>query len=173
MIRNIKDHVCLSKSTDCEAKKEVTEYSERDETLGFENDKILSDLHNIIEKNRNTKQLIMEKIRSKVKQDFERCRQQAQSENQNLDTFDIICIEGENCSRSINKEKFLKSFQENYTNKLKHNLDCHKLSYDNFESIYNNRKHMFFEVSQSQNELLTMLSSVNFDLSEGEKALFG
>ena len=162
----------MSKSTDYEAKKEVTEYSERDETLGIENDKILSELHNIIEKNRNTKQLMMEKIRSKVKQDFEKYRQQAQSENPNPDAFEIVCLEGENYSKSVAKEKFLKSLQDNYTIKLKHNLECHKLSYENFESIYNNRKHLFFDVSQSQNELLTMLSSVNFDLSEGEKALF-
>ena len=171
MIKNIKDHIHLSKSADYDSHKEVTEYSEIDEKLGFENNKLLSELFHIIEQNRNNKQFVIEQIKSKVKHDFEKYNQQ-NTENANMDSFDIICVEGENYSKAITKERFLKSFQENYSNKLKHTLECHKVSFENFETIYNSRKHLFLNIGQKQNELLSNLNGINFDLSAEERVLF-
>ncbi len=172
LIRNIKDHICLSKSSDFEVKNDVTEYSEKDEELASENDSLLSELHNLIEKNRNNKQAVIQKIRNRVKEDFEKYIQEIDSENKNPNQFEIVCVDGENQTRPISKEKFLKSFQQSCVHKVKRNLECHKLSLENIEVFYNNRKHHFLEVSQKQNELFDMLENMDFSLTGEEKTLF-
>ena len=172
LIKNIKDHICLSKSSDFEVQKEMTEYSDKDEKLATENDKLLSELHNIIEKNRNNKQAVLEKIKTKLKQDFEKYVIQARKEKQSPDNFEIIFADGTNQTKPLTKEKFIKVFLENPISKIKTNLECHKVSYENFEAIYNNRKHLFLDMGQKQNELVSMLENVDFGLSLDEKVLF-
>jgi len=174
LIKNIKDNITISKSADSEAKKEVTEYSEKDEKLAIENDKMVAELHNIIEKNRNNKQVVIERIKTRIKQDFEKYTQEeaANAGKSNSENFDIICIDGENRTKPITKERFLKSFQDNYMNKLKNSLDSHKVSYENFEDIYQRRKHLFVDIKDKQDELFFMLKDIDFDLTNEEKVLF-
>ena len=171
LIKNIKDNVTVSKSLDYDVKKEVTEYSEKDERLAAENDKLVSELHNIIERNRNNKQVVIERIKSRIKQDFEKYTQEAAAKSSS-ENFDVICVEGENRTRPISKEKFIRSFQDNYSNKLKHSLDSHKISYENFEDIYQRRKHLFVDIKDKQDELFSMLKNIDFDLTNEEKVLF-
>lgn len=174
LIKNIKDNISISKNADYEAKKVVTEYSEKDEKLVMENDKLLSELHHIIEKNRNNKQVVIERIKTRIRQDFEKYSQEAAkaAEKSNLENFEIICVGGDNYTKPIGKENFLNALQAGYTTKLKQTLDSHKLAYDNFEDIYQRRKYLFVDIQRKQDELFSMLNSVNFDLAPEERILF-
>jgi len=175
LIKNIKDNISISKNADYDAKKVVTEYSEKDEKLVMENDKLVSELHHIIEKNRNNKQVVIERIKTRIRQDFEKFTQEAAkaAQKSNQENFEVVCVgEGDNYTKPISKDTFLHALQEGYTNKLRQNLESHKLAYDNFEDIYQRRKYLFVDIQRQQDELFSMLNSVNFDLAPEERVLF-
>jgi len=151
----------------------MNEYSEKDEKLLRENDKLLSELHGIMEKHRNNRQAFLEKIKAKIKKEFERCLQQARNENSNSDNFDVIIVDGEMKSKSIPKEKFLKTFQDGFINQIKDGVEYAGASSNHYQVTFGNKIQLFLKAGQKQNELLNMLENIDFKLSSEEKVLFG